>query len=280
MVFKKIGLAITFSPTGRALLKEVKRLSDLFQAEVVLIHIGEKNNENESRLHSLIESAGFNKITTKVEWETGDIVQTILTKVKENSIDLLIAGALEKENFITYYIGSVARRLMREAPCSTLILTAPSEQPRSYQKFCVSVEYSGEGEATLKLAHKLATLEQAREFIMIREFQVPGLSMTIHETGSIRDIENTRKKWEREEKEKMEILIRELNLTGIALRTVCLYGKEGYEANKYVENINADIYCLPSPKKKLNFLDRLFQHDLEFTLKQIPCPVLIVRNNK
>ena len=42
-LFKKLGLAITFSPTGKALLKETKRLSEIFNSGLVLIHVGEKN---------------------------------------------------------------------------------------------------------------------------------------------------------------------------------------------------------------------------------------------
>lgn len=276
-MFTKIGLAITFSPTGKALLFEAKRLCDLFGAEIVFIHNGERTPETESKLTELISSAGYDNSTVSLEWVKGDIADTIIKKAEEKNIDLLLAGALEKENIIRYYSGSVARKIMREAKCSVLILTSPSDNPISFKKFCVSVDYSHQSEDAVKIAYKFAMLEQAEQLLLIKEFQAPGLAMTVHDTGSIREAELTRQKWEKEEIDKMQMLVKELNLTGINVETICLYGKEGYEANKYVEMINADILVVPAPQKKLKLFDRIFQHDLEFIFKQLPCPVLIIR---
>lgn len=275
--FKKIGLAITFSPTGMALLKEAKRLLDLFDSEIVLIHNGEKTKEAEAELNKLIESSGFHESAVSVEWVKGDIANTIMEKAKDTGVDLLLAGALERENFIRYYSGSVARKIMREANCSLLILTTPSEIPASFKKICVSVDYSLNYERTIKAAYNLAMLENAEEMILIREIQAPGLAMTVQDSGSIREVEAQRLEWEKEERDKLAVLITELNLTGLRINTKCLYGKEGYEANKYVENINGDLFVVSAPKRKLKLFDRIFQHDFEFTLKQIPCPVLIIR---
>lgn len=277
-LFKKLGLAITFSPTGKALLYEAKRLCELFGSGIVLIHNGEKNKETEEKLNELIESAGFNIDSVSVEWVKGDIAGTIIKKAVEHKVDLLIAGALEKENFIRYYSGSVARTIMREAPCSVLILTSPSETPAVFKKFCVLVDYSQQSEKTIKTAYEFALKENAEELILIREIQVPGLAMTVQESGSIKEVESTIHLWKKEEKAKIKMLVKELNLTGINIQIHCLYGKEGYEANKFVESINGDIYVVSAPKKKLKLFDRIFQHDIEFTLKQIPSPVLIIRN--
>lgn len=276
-MFTKIGLAITFSPTGKALLFEAKRLCDLFGAEIVFIHNGERTPETESKLMELISSAGYDISKVSLEWVQGDIAGTIIKKSEEKNVDLLLAGALEKENILKYYTGSVARKIMREAKCSVLILTAPSESPKSFKKFCVSVEYSQQSEEAVKIAYNFALLEKAEKLLLIREFQAPGLAMTVHDTGSIREAELTRQKWEKEEKDKIQMLVKELNLTGVSVETVCLYGKEGYEANKYVESVNGDLYVLAAPQRRLKIFDRIFQHDIEFTLKQLPCPVLITR---
>lgn len=276
--FKKIGLAITFSPTGKALLYEAGRLVKLFAAEIVLIHNGEKTLEAETKLAELIESAGFNFSSVNIEWVKGDIADTIINKAGEKKVDLLLVGALEKENIIKYYSGSVARKIMRQAGCSVLVLTSPSETPVSFKKFCVSVDYSMQSENAIKTAYDLAMLEKAEKLILIREIQAPGLAMTVQDSGSMREVELARQTWAKEEKDKMEMLIKEMNLTEIDIETHCLYGKEGYEANKFVEQINGDIFVVPAPQKKLKLFDRIFQHDFEFTLKQIPCPVLIIRN--
>jgi len=55
-IFEKLGLAITFSPIGKALLAETKRLSEVFSSELILIHVGDKTSENEKLLNEVIEN--------------------------------------------------------------------------------------------------------------------------------------------------------------------------------------------------------------------------------
>ena len=116
--FNKLGLALTSSPTGIALLKETKRLKDIFGAELFLIHVGERTPKAETAMGSIIENAGLSAHNTQLIWASGDPANTILNTSKRAGVDLLVAGALEKEGFIKYYIGSVARKIMRESTSS------------------------------------------------------------------------------------------------------------------------------------------------------------------
>jgi len=100
--FKKLGLAITSSPTGIALLKEAKRLKDIFNAELFLIHVEEKTPEAEKSLKSIIDNSGLSFQDTQLIWASGDPANTILNTSKNAGVDLLVAGALEKEGFIKY----------------------------------------------------------------------------------------------------------------------------------------------------------------------------------
>lgn len=276
--FKKIGLAITFSPTGQALLAEAKKLQSLFNAELILIHVGEKNESTVKHLNKMIDSSGLDAGKTSIEYENGDVADSIIKKCKEKHVDLLISGALEKENIIKYYFGSVARKVMREAPCSILICPSQSLKTTDYKKICVSVDYSPQGEATIKTAYNFAMLNKATDLILVREFQVPGFAMTVQDDGSLKEAEELRSNWKDEEKSKLEMLIRELHLTGLNITTTCLYGKEGWEANKFVDEVGADLLVLSAPKRKMSFWDKIFQHDIEFTFSDIPCALLIVKS--
>ena len=62
----------------------------------------------------------------KVVFSPGEPVGAILESVKQNGIDLLILGALQRENFLKYYIGSIARKITRKASCSVMLLINPS----------------------------------------------------------------------------------------------------------------------------------------------------------
>lgn len=276
--FKKLALAFTFSPNAKALLVETKRLKSELDSELVLIHVGKNTPETQQRITGLLNAAGFAPAEAKIIFANGDPADTIIKKCLEEKVDLLIAGALEKETFLKYYIGSVARKIMRQAPFSVLILTSPSEKPRQLKKFCVEVDFSPESENTVRKAYDLALLEKAESFILIREFQAPGLAITIQDTGSTRDMERAIEAWQLEEESKMTIFAKELNLKGIPVHTVCIFGRKGWEASQYVDETNADILVISAPKKRLGIFDRIFQHDMEFILKNLPSSLLIIRN--
>ena len=95
-MFSKIGLAISFSPTGKALVKESLRLQQLFNSRLALIHIGERNSESEELLFKTIDEAGADRNNLEIIWGEGDPATAIINAGKEAGIDLLVAGALEK----------------------------------------------------------------------------------------------------------------------------------------------------------------------------------------
>lgn len=279
MIFQKLALAITFSPNGLSLLESALRLKNLFGANLLLIHVGEKSSESESKMNGILSSAGIKGNELEVIWQKGDPAKVIINTCKEKKIDLLIAGALEKESLIDYYIGSVARKIVRKAPFSVLILTHPKQNKKPFQKICASVEYNPVGELTLKKAYDLAQMENVNEFILIKELKFPGLAIAISDTGSQKEVEDERIAWVKEEDEKLKVLAREMNMTNVKINTVCLYGKLGWEANNYVSQIGGDLLVVPAPYKKMSLFDRIFQHDIEYILKKLPCALLVIKNS-
>ena len=280
MIFNKIGLAVTFSPNGKALLLEAGRLSRLCNSELLLIHIGKKDANLENSLKSLIAESGLRENEFRIIWETGDPAKVILKVCENEKIYLLIAGALEKERTLKYYAGSIARKIMREAGCSVLIKIAPKNPPLPHNRICVSAVYSPEGENAVKKAYELAKLQNAEELVILKEFIVPGLAITVSDYGSVTEAEKNLADWQVEEKEKLILFAKELNLTGINIKTECLYGKEGYEAGKYVKNFGGDLLVINSPRNRLKLFDRIFQHDLEFLFESIPCDLLLLKPEK
>jgi hypothetical protein len=277
MIFKKLGLAITFSPNALSHLKTAGRLQKLFGSQLCLIHVGEKNDESEIRMIDLINSAGIEKENYEMVWQPGDPEKVITEVCSSKQIDLLIAGALEKENIIKYYIGSVARNIMRDVSCSILILTHAYEEPKPFKKICATVQYNPLGEYSIRKGYEFAKLENAEEFILIKEFDIPGLAITISESGSIQEAEEKRIAWQNEEEQKLKVFANENNLMDEMVKTVCLYGKQGWEASNYARENGDDLLIVPSSPKRLKLFDRIFQHDMEFIFKQLPCALLIIR---
>lgn len=276
-LFKKIGLAITFSPTGKALLIEAKRLAELFNSELILIHIGEKTQLAENKLYEIIDNANLNPNSLNIIWTAGDPANAILNNSKEAGVDLLVAGALEKEKFIKYYIGSVARKIMREASSSSLILKNPSENPKPYKKFIVSTDFNPEDEKTIKTAYLFAMLEEADEFTIVRDYSTPGLASTILDSASDDDLSSIKKQWHNEEEQKMHQFVKSLNLGVLPVKTKCLYGKEGWETSNFARENKADIFAVTAPQKRLKLIDRIFHHELEYSFENLPSNLLIIR---
>lgn len=273
----RIGLAITFSPTGKALVYEAKRLSELHSAEIIFIHNGARNDDTENKLFNLLASTGVQRESFAIEWVQGNIADSLINKAEENEVDLLITGALEKENLVKSYFGSVSRRIMNEAKSSVLILISPSQQPKGFKKFYVSVEYSSRGEKTVQTAFLLALKENADEFVLMRDVQLPAISLSIQEGTSIDKVEATRKRLQVEEEQKLDLYIKELNLHGLEIKKKCLYGKEGWEASNNARINRADLFVVSAPSKKFNFLNRIFPQAEEYSFEKLPTNLLIVR---
>jgi len=275
--FKNLGLAITFSPTGKSLLKETWRIKTLFGASLNLIHVGSKTPDTENMLSRVISDAGISESEVNVIWTKGEPANAILSSSKSAMIDLLIAGALEKENIIKYYIGSVARKIMRDAECSVLILKSPSVEPKEFKKFYASTDFSEDSEYAIRKAFQFALLDSAEEFVIIRDYRIPGVSSTVLDSGDTEDLENAREQWQLEELEKMRIFLRELNLKGMKISSYCLYGREGWRAGNFAKQNKADIFTFSVAARKMKFIDRLFPHEAEYSFENLPSNLLIIR---
>ncbi len=113
--FETIAVAVSFSPRCLPLLAQAKYLADVFKASLLLIHIGEKNSEKERELDELMAKLEMKDSQYRIIWMEGEPVDTILKLCKLNMVDLLILGALEKENVLKFYLGSIARNISRRA---------------------------------------------------------------------------------------------------------------------------------------------------------------------
>lgn len=277
MTFKRLALAISFSPYSKNLLLEAKRLKNLFNAKLFLIHIGEESLVNKNKMNQLILNCGLKEEDYEINWRQGDVEDLIMDFCIEKQIDLLIAGALVRENVFKYYIGSVARKLMRESPSSVLLLTKEKDANESFNKICVSVDFSQQSEYAVKVAYEFSKLEHSENLTLIREFQLPAFSSTIFEEENKDDLQKQKHRLLEDEKEKVKIFIREMNLNDINVNYECLLGKQGWEASNWVAENKFDLFVISSPERKPKLIDRIFQHDFEFVFKELPSSLLIVK---
>jgi nucleotide-binding universal stress UspA family protein len=278
IAFKKIGLAIAFSPTAEGMLAEATRLARFFSAELILIHVGEKSRDAEQKLIELTEIIGLTDY--KVIWRDGDPEKEILNTCREKNIDLLVAGALKKEKVIKRYIGSVSRSIMRKADCSIYIVNNPSKDLKAIQQIVVNAEDSPHVESAIALSCFLAEKENSSWVHIVREIKMMGLTLSANEQLTAQEYSESKQAMVQDEINAVERILETIPHAKTKVNIKMLSGKSGFELRKFVEKKQGDLLVVGAPARRLSFFDRIFPHDLEYIFADMPCNLLIVNKGK
>jgi nucleotide-binding universal stress UspA family protein len=278
IVFQKIGLAVAFSPTAGAMVAEAARLAQLLSAELMLIHVGDQNAKSERKISEL--AAAVNLTDYKVVWRSGKPEKEILDACREKNIDLLVAGALKKENMIQRYIGSVARAIMRKADCSIFMVNNPSITPKPIQQIVVNAEDGAHMETAIATSCYLAEKENASWVHIVREIKMMGLTLAANEQLTAQEYTESKQNLVRDEIITVEKILEKISHSKTKVNIKMLSGKSGFELRKFVERKQADLLVVGAPPRRLSFFDRIFPHDLEYIFADMPCNLLIINQRK
>jgi len=276
--FETIAVAIGFSPRMEAILLEAKKLSEIFNAQLIIIHVGSKEKKKETLLDDTISKLGMDNNNTRLIWMEGEPVETTLRLCKLYIVDLLIIGALEKENIIKYYLGSFARTISRKAKCSVLLLTRPEPDPFKIKRVIVTGVTNPKTIHTVNTALYVAEHLKIKDITVVQEMDTPGLAMTIAESSSAPEASRIKKEIIEEEAHKLHSIIGRCIPSKVKIHEKTVKGKSGFAVRNYAEAKNADILVINSPDTNLNILDRIFTHDIEYILEDLPCNLLIVHS--
>ncbi len=276
--FETIALAVAFSPRLEALIAEAGRFASIFQAKTVFIHAGKISDEKEKHLNNLLNHYGFNSSNSVTEWKEGDAVDTILSICKKHIVDLLIIGAVEKENMLKYYMGSVSREISRRAKCSVLMLIEPKLSPIPFQRMVVNGHSHSKSVHSIETAIYLAGKENLNNIIIVDEVDIPAISMSIADDNTAPEAEYIMETIIEDEHSKLSELLSSVDHKNIQLKPNTFSGRRGFTIGKYAQSVNADLLVVNSPDHHMNIFDRIFTHDLEYMLADLPCNMLIVHS--
>jgi nucleotide-binding universal stress UspA family protein len=277
---KKIGVAIAFSPRIEAILAEASRMKKLWGAELILIHVGEHGEKEITRLNQLLLQTGLNGDDVKVFWEKGKPSQRILATCKKENVDLLIAGALKKENLVRYYLGTIARKIIRKADCSVLLLTNPSIGPKPFKNIVVEADDRPYVDQSLQAACQIALKDNSMWLHIVRELKMYGLTMTAAEQCSEEEYEEMRNKLVQSEIETVEKILQQIPHEGVKINIKLVSGKSGFELTQFTKRKQADLLIVGAPDRRFSFFDRVFTHDQEYIFADLPCNLLIIHPRK
>lgn len=275
-MYSKVALAIAFSPRMEALIAEARRLIGIFQGELVLIHVGVKTPELESNLEQILQRHCADLGGVKTIWKEGKAAKTILKTCEEEKVNLLVLGALKKEGLFTYYLGSVARKVIRKSPCSVLTLIDPKVETTRFSKVVINGTQLEVTPRVIEKGLKFCQAEEASQVHILNEIKLYGLQMATAGEGSEDEISSTRRKLVQEEIKYVQEILDGLDQSGLKINIKVTAGKWAVELVRYCESINADLLIM-GDENGYTFIDRLFPHDLEEILSELPCNLLIVK---
>jgi nucleotide-binding universal stress UspA family protein len=275
LVFKKIGIAIAFSPRLEALIAEASKMQVGLKSEMVFIHIGNKSNDDVITLNEYLEK--YNLLNnSKLIWQDGDTVETILNICEEEQLDLLVAGALEKESLINYIMGSVARKLSRKIKCSMLMLTEPKIESSPINYIVVEGSNNPKTENTIAVAIEIAKVFKVSNVDVIQETDLNKAALIRSDEFKENEMALHKENLIQEEDKRLNYILSCNDCGNLKINIERIEGKPGYIITKYAREHHADLLVLNSPDRKLNLIDRVFPTDIEFALADLPCDLLLV----
>ena len=275
--FRKIGIAIAFSPTAGAILREAARLQQLFNAELVVIHVGARTVETESKINDLLQVAALEPANVQLKWKSGDPVREVLKCCNEEHIDLLVAGALKKENLVNHYIGTIGRKMLRKANCSLFIICSPSMNPQSIQHIVVNAEDSPFIKEAIHAACDIGKLESCAWIHVVRELKMLGLVLAANEQSNQQEYAESKQHLVQDEIDQVEKILAAIPHEGLKINIKMLSGKSGFELAHFAERKHADLLIVGAPSRRFSLFDRVFQHDLEYIFANMPCNLLMIQ---
>jgi len=157
MDYQRILVAIDFSPSSEAALKQAIWLSRQSGASLVLEHTlpesqraehlssymakidllsghGERfereiRQDSESKMRRMLKGLDVSGLEVKFETRLGEVFVEVTHAVQQNGYDLVLAGTRGHSNWEHFFVGSTAKRLIRKCPSSVWIVKAEHVGP-------------------------------------------------------------------------------------------------------------------------------------------------------
>ena len=271
--YRTVAVASTFSPRFRQVLAEAKRVRDRLCRQLHLIYVGGRDDETAKKFAAALLELALPE-DSAIHYQQGeDPAAAILDAVRANEIDLLVAGALEKEVVLRPFLGNVARTLVRKADCSVILFIKPESEPKPFGRIVFLADYSEHARAALLKALRLASLEKCERLYVIRVYttfdEARAKARTdAPEAGSAgtRTLE--------EEEIALEQFIDSAGPNDVPIEARCIRGNTGYAALDFIQSIDASLLVVPIDPAASG--DGLPSH-VAWITDTIPCNLWVIR---
>jgi len=264
-------VASTFSPRFKQVLAEAKRIRERFSADLHLIYVGERDEEIAKRFSDVLSQLEL-PVDSKIHYEKGDPAEAVLRALAREKIDVIVAGALEKEVVLHPFLGNVARRLVREAPSSVMLFTTPAVQPKPLRRIVFVADYSDARLEALKKTLPFAAAESCERLYVIR------IITTFDQArASIRGTARRRAKpsADEDEEEALEKFVLSAGTTDVPIEARCIRGNTGLAASDFVQSVKADLLVVPLQRNASG--TQQLPSNIAWVTDVIPCNLWVIR---
>lgn len=245
---------------------------ELQNADLYIIHAGEKKEHLESQLDMLLEKMNFDPVRTHVRWEEGDPATKVAEVCRAEQIDLLIAGALKQQNLLQYYLGSVTRKILRSATCSVLVLREPGNKPSPVKEVLVCADENPRTAALLAHAVAIGRLFRSRKVRILKQVVFnSGKPARGESREGMREAINS-------ELAKVAEMLKFSETRGINIRIKLTSEDPARNPAEYARKYKADLLLIPAPSPRFMLFSRMLRRETEYLLTDLPCNLLLLKD--
>jgi nucleotide-binding universal stress UspA family protein len=266
-VYRRVGVATTFSPRFKAVLAEAGRVSRALSASLFLIHADAFSEEKEERFRAALRDLNLDR-NAEIRFEPGIPAEAILKVQQETQIDLLVAGALETESIHRNFTGDVARGLLRLAPCDLLLYTDPKENPKPPEDIVVAVpDLSESSREVFNAAVDLAKRRGGRRvnLLYVQTTFAQAKEKALGVSNGTLSAEDTLKSW-----------IQNQGSLNFELDYHLLRGNTGFTACEFIQASGTDLVVMPSQMPTSD--QPVFASALDWIIQVIPANLWVIRS--
>lgn len=251
----------------------------MINTKLALIHVGEKSQDKIDKFINILQPFIDIGLDFSITFKSGNPVDVILSVCEEKNIDLLILGALQKENLVNYYLGSIARKITRKANCSILLLINPSVERNGCQHIVVNGLKDPKTEQTIEAAFFVAHGLGSKKITIVEEIKQEEVAVNVEDDKSLRKATIVKERIKLKEVARIQTIVEHIpkeHTQNVKIKSQPIFGKQGYSIGHYAQISRADLLVMNAPSK-MTLWDRIFPHDIEHILAELPTDVLIIQ---
>jgi nucleotide-binding universal stress UspA family protein len=268
--YRSIAVAAAFSPRFQQVVSEAERVRAGFGAILSFIYVGKRDATTARKFAEAWKKLRLPSDSV-IHYEEGDPASGILAAAGKNQIDLIVAGALEKEAVHRQFLGNVARRLVREAKCSVMLFTAPALEPKPFRHIVFLAEYSDHARNAFRRTLDLAQREKCERLYVIRNYTSFDKARARRRAKTPRTTARTLE----EEEAALQEFVLAAGTTPVPVETRCIRGNTGFASSDFVQAVEADLLVVPSETKP--GVEVKLPRQSAWITDVIPCNLWIIR---